>query len=90
MGFVGVIAHGPAQGLNPCFHDMGSPLDTIEFCAVAQHGYNISGVLFLVAYKFKSNTPKHSDANDNESWRFVYGVHINVVLLFGIVVDRVV
>lgn len=90
LGFVGVVAHGPAQGLNPCLHDMGRPLDTIEFRAVAQHGYNVGGVFFLVAYKLKSNTPKHGDTNDNESWRSVDGVHINVVRLLGIVVDGVV
>lgn len=90
LGFVGVVSHGPAQGLNPCLHNVRRPLDTIEFCAVAQHGYNVSRVLFLVSYEFESNTPKHSDANDNESWRVVDGVHINVVRLLGIVIDRVV
>lgn len=90
LGFVGVVAHGPAQGLNPCLHDVGCPLDTIEFCAVAQHGYNVSGVFFFVAYELESNTPKHGDANDNEAWRFVDGIHIYVVRLLGIVVDGVV
>jgi hypothetical protein len=90
LGFVGVVAHGPAQGLNPRLHDVGRPLNTIEFCAVAQHGYNISGVFFFVAYEFESNTPKHGDANDNKTWGIVDGIHPNVVLLLGIVVDGVV
>lgn len=69
---------------------MGRPLDTIEFRAVAQHGYNISRIFFLVAYELESNTPKHGNANDNETWRVVDGVHINVVRLLGVVVDGVI
>lgn len=90
LGFVGIVAHGPAQGLDPRLHDVGCPLDTVESRAVAQHGYNVSGVIFLVAYELESNTPKHGDANDNETLRLINGVHINVVRLLGVVVDGVV
>lgn len=90
LRFVRVVAHGPAQGLDPRLHDVGCPLDAIEFRAVTQHGYNISGVFFLVAYELESNTPKHGYANDNETWRFENSVHINVIRLLGVVVNRVV
>lgn len=90
LGFVGVVTHGPAQGLDPRLHDAGRPLDTVEFRAVAQHGYDVSGVIFLVAYELEGNTPKHGDADDNETVRFVDSVHINVVRLLGVVVDGVV
>lgn len=90
LGFVGVVAHGPAQGRDPSLHDTRRPLDAVEFRAVAQHGHNVSGVIFLVAYELEGNTPKHGDADDHETLRLVDGVHINVVRLLGVVVDRVV
>lgn len=65
--FVRIVAHGPAECLDPGLHNVRRPPDAVELGAVAEHGYNISRVFLLVPHELEGNTPKHGDTNDQET-----------------------
>lgn len=90
LRLVAVVPHRPAQRLDPVLHDLGCPLYAVELGAMAKHGNDVCRVFLLVSDELEGDAPEHGDADEDEARGRVYGVHLDVVGLLGVVVDGII
>ena len=62
----------------------------VEFGAVAEHGDDVRWVFFLVPDELEGDTPEHSHADEAEARGCVDGIHIDVVGLLSVIVNRII
>lgn len=76
-----LVPHGPAERLDPFFHERRCPLDAIQFGAVAEHRNDICWVLLFVPHEFESDAPEHGHTDKTQTRCVVDGVHLDIILL---------